>query len=85
MYGTTTISLKLKVTADIYGNTHSLPSKDHLSYANKMHLKLYQTYNHPMTMNSNIFLHFVGYKGEFDSLYKRQCKTILPMLFEEVG
>ena len=31
----------------------------------------------PETMNSNVFLHFVGYKGEFDALYKKtmQSKT----------
>ena len=29
----------------------------------------------PDTMNSNIFLHFVGYKGEFDSLYKKAMQS----------
>ena len=29
----------------------------------------------PETMNSNIFLHFVGYKGEFDSLYKKTMQS----------
>jgi len=29
----------------------------------------------PETMNSNIFLHFVGYQGEFDALYKKTMQT----------
>ena len=29
----------------------------------------------PETMNSNVFLHFVGYKGEFDSLYKKTMQS----------
>ncbi len=29
----------------------------------------------PKTMNSNIFLHFIGYEGEFDSLYKKTMQS----------
>jgi hypothetical protein len=29
----------------------------------------------PETMNSNVLLHFVGYTGEFDSLYKKTMQT----------
>jgi hypothetical protein len=29
----------------------------------------------PQTMNSNVLLHFVGYKGEFNSLYKKTMKS----------
>ena len=39
----------------------------------------------PETMNSNIFLHFVGHKGEFDSLYKKYAKQISRCLWKELG
>jgi hypothetical protein len=29
----------------------------------------------PETINSNVLLHFVGYTGEFDSLYKKTMQT----------
>ena len=64
------------MTADNYLSESNMTSMDNLSYLNKMHCKLYKTYWHLWQWKVTYFLHFL-YKGEIDSLYKRQCKITL--------